>query len=56
VEIEELHLKAKEEYKKEMLVRLQPIAEELRKRFMCRYFMAGNCEYAEEECKYAHCI
>ena len=29
---------------------------ELSKKYLCRYFMAGNCQKNDEECQYAHSI
>jgi hypothetical protein len=36
--------------------RLKRLPADLEKRFVCRFYMAGNCDKEREECTYAHSI
>ena len=36
--------------------RLKKMPEDIRKKFICRFYMAGNCQETRESCFYVHNI
>ena len=57
-EINEINIKRREVENREKVEEIERSAlpGELSKKFMCRYYMAGNCHKPDHECNYAHSI